>query len=326
MFEMPYDRKRVMLSEIESFVSRLQVKSVLRTDLIFEGKEKDDRRFPNYDKIVQYVSNQSKTEAFVNNLLETAEQLKRHFTSNFSKTYPVSFAHLDGIMEQYDEVLLDAAQVLMPSATADLDSIAWEKTTLSYAETQDKYLWFSAGELIERIEQLAKKIAKFIKLNNLYGNSHKYHPAKRSGKFTEKTDFKDELESAISKAEKILKKQYIVDIMDDGTDELKEMLTCLWNSIEVIMCAPLFIESYDYFTAEGSFGEAEMFDRLSAMLQNRYSAYNHLIDVEQLLGDETEERIFEVYKDLIQLDKFGFLVPVGTTLVNIEKVKRSLTN
>ena len=39
MFEMPYDRKRVMLSEIESFISRLQVKTVLRTDLVFEGKE-----------------------------------------------------------------------------------------------------------------------------------------------------------------------------------------------------------------------------------------------------------------------------------------------
>ena len=43
MFEMPYDRKATMLSEIESFISRLQVKSVLRTDLIFEGKEKDDK-------------------------------------------------------------------------------------------------------------------------------------------------------------------------------------------------------------------------------------------------------------------------------------------
>ena len=41
MFEMPYDRKAVMLSEIESFISRLQVRTVLRTDLIFEGKEKD---------------------------------------------------------------------------------------------------------------------------------------------------------------------------------------------------------------------------------------------------------------------------------------------
>ena len=324
MFEMPYDRKATLLSEIESFISGLQMKNVLRTDLIFERKEKDDHRFPNYDKIVQYVTNQSKTEAFLNNLLETAEQLKRHFTSNFSKTYPVSFAHLDGIMAEYDEVLLDAAQVLMPDATADIEPILWDKTTLSYGETQDKYLWVSASELIERIEQLAKKIAKFIKLNNLYGNSHKYHPAKRSGKFTEQTDFKDALEAAIARAEKVLKKQYIVDIMDDGTEELKEMLTCLWNSIEVIMCAPLFIKSYDYFTAEGSFAEAELFDRLSAMLQNRYSAYNHLIDVKRLLGEETEDRIFEVYKDLIQIDKFGFLVPVGTTLVNIGESETKL--
>ena len=324
MFEMPYDRKATMLSEIESFISRLQVKSVLRTDLIFEGNEMDHHRFPNYDKIVQYVSNQSKTEAFVNNLLETTEQLKRHFTSNFSKTYPVSFAHLDGVMAEYDEVLLDAAQVLLPDAAVDLDSVYWDKTTLSYAETQDKYLWFSASDLIDRIEQLAKKIAKFIKLNNLYGNSHKYHPAKRSKKFAEKTDFKDELEAAISKAEKVLKKQYIVDIMDDGTEELKEMQTCLWNSIEVIMCAPLFIKSYDYFTAEGSYSEAAMFDRLSAMLQKRYQDYNRSINVAQLLGNETEERIFEVYKDLIQLDKFGFLAPLGTTLVNIGESEKKL--
>ena len=324
MFEMPYDRKATLLSEIESFISRLQVKSVLRTDLIFEGKEKDDHRFPNYDKIVQYVSNQSKTEAFVNNLRETAEQLKRHFTSNFSKTYPVSFAHLDGIMAEYDEVLRSAAQVLLPDALLDLDAVCWDKTTLSYAEVQDKYLWFSASELIERIEQLAKKIAKFIKLNNLYGNNHKYHPAKRSGKFTEQADFKDELEAAIAKAEKVLKKQYIVDIMDDGTDELKEMLTCLWNSIEVIMCAPLFIKSYDYFTAEGSFSETDMFDRFSAMLQKRYRDYNRAINIAQLLGEESEERIFEVYKDLIRLDKFGFLVPLGTTLVNIGESEKKL--
>ena len=46
---MPYDRKNIMISEIESFISRLQVKAVMREDLIFEGKEKDEHRFPNYD-------------------------------------------------------------------------------------------------------------------------------------------------------------------------------------------------------------------------------------------------------------------------------------
>ena len=181
MFEAPYDRAEVLRSEITTFISKLQVTAVMREDLVFEGKTKDDHRFPGYDKILQYVSSQNKTEAFLNNLLETAEQLKRHFTSNFSKTYPVSFENLDGIVQQYDEVLCKAARILAPEASVELKPIRWEKVSLAYTETQNKYLWFSAGELIELIEQLAKKIVKFIKLNNLYGNSHKYHPSKRSG-------------------------------------------------------------------------------------------------------------------------------------------------
>ena len=230
MFETPYDRATVLRGEIENFFARLQIKSIMREDLAFEGKDKDDLRFPNYDKILRYVSNQGKTEAFLSNLLETAEQLKLHFTSTFSKIYPVSFEGLDSIVNQYDEVLLKAVQILDPDLTITLNPVQWEKVSLAYTEVPNKYLWFSAGELIDLIEQLAKKIVKFIKVNNLYGNSHKYHPAKRGSKFSDQTDFKDELEAAISKSERILAKKYVVDIMDDGSDELKEMLTCLCHS------------------------------------------------------------------------------------------------
>lgn len=326
MFEAPYDRAEVLRSEITTFLSKLQVNAVMREDLVFEGKTKDDHRFPGYDKILQYVSSQSKTEAFLNNLLETAEQLNRHFTTNFSKTYPISFENLDGIVQQYDEVLCKAAQILAPEASVELKPICWEKVSLVYTETQNKYLWFSASELIERIEQLAKKIAKFIKVNNLYGNSHKYHPSKRSGKFTDKTDFKDELEleTAIAEAEKVLAKKYIVDIMEDGTEELKEMLTCLWHSIEVIMCAPLFIKNYEYLTENGGLSEADLFARIADMLQARYREYNWTINITEILGDKTEDQIFEVYRELILIDKFGFLVPLGTTLVNIGESEKNL--
>ena len=324
MFETPYDRAAVLHGEIENFFARLQIKSIMRKDLVFEGKDKDDLRFPNYDKILRYVSSQSKTEAFLNNLLETAEQLKRHFTTNFSKTYPISFENLDGIVQQYDEVLCKAAQILAPEASVELKPICWEKVSLVYTETQNKYLWFSASELIERIEQLAKKIVKFIKMNNLYGNSHKYHPSKRSGEFTDKTDFKDELETAITEAEKVLAKKYIVDIMEDGTEELKEMLTCLWHSIEVIMCAPLFIENYEYLTENGGLSEADLFARIADMLQARYREYNWTVNITEILGDKTEDQIFEVYRELILIDKFGFLVPLGTTLVNIGESEKKL--
>ena len=324
MFEMPYERKNVLASEIDNFISRLEVTTVVREDLIFEGKEKDDARFPDYDKILKYVTSQARTEGFLTNLLETAEQLKLHFTSQFSKTYPISFENLNGIIKEYDEVLIAAAEILSPGVKIELSDLVWEEASLMYSENQNKYLWFSANELIDLIEKLAKKIVKFIKVNNLYGNNHKYHPKKRGDQYTENTEFKDELEDAISKAEGILAKKYVLDIADDGSDELKEMLTCLWNSIELIMCAPLFIKNYDYLQESGGVSEKEFLEGLSAKLLERYAEFNASVQKESLFFAKTEDELFELYKQLIALDKFGFLVPTGTTLINIGESEKKL--
>ena len=324
MFEMPYERKNVLASEINNFISRLEVTTVVREDLIFEGKEKDDARFPDYDKILKYVTSQARTEGFLTNLLETAEQLKLHFTSQFSKTYPISFENLNGIIKEYDEVLIAAAEILSPGVKIELSDLVWEEASLMYSENQNKFLWFSANELIDLIEKLAKKIVKFIKVNNLYGNNHKYHPEKRGDQYTENTEFKDELEDAISKAEGILAKKYVLDIADDGSDELKEMLTCLWNSIELIMCAPLFIKNYDYLQESGGVSEKEFLEGLSAKLLERYAEFNASVQKESLFFAKTEDELFELYKQLIALDKFGFLVPAGTTLINIGESEKKL--
>lgn len=324
MFEMPYERKNVLASEIDNFISHLEVTTVVREDLIFEGKEKDDARFPDYDKILKYVSSQVRTEGFLNNLLETAEQLKIHFSSQFSKTYPISFENLNGIIKEYEEILIATAEVLVPGTKIELPELTWDEASLLYAENQNRYLWFSANELIDLIEKLAKKIVKFIKVNNLYGNNHKYHPKKRGDQYTDNTEFKYELENAISKAEDILGKKYVLDIADDGSDELKEMLTCLWNSIELIMCAPLFIKSYDYMTESGCISEKEFFESLSAKLQERYKDFNTAIQKESLFFAKTEDELFELYKKLIALDKFGFLVPAGTILINIGESEKKL--
>ena len=324
MFEMPYERKNVLASEIDNFISRLEVTTVVREDLIFEGKEKDDARFPDYDKILKYVTSQARTEGFLTNLLETAEQLKLHFTSQFSKTYPISFENLNGIIKEYDEVLIAAAEILSPGVKIELSDLVWEEASLMYSENQNKYLWFSANELIDLIEKLAKKIVKFIKVNNLYGNNHKYHPKKRGDQYTENTEFKDELEDAISKVEGILAKKYVLDIADDGSDELKEMLTCLWNSVELIMCAPLFIKNYDYLQESGGVSEKEFLEGLSAKLLERYAEFNASVQKESLFFAKTEDELFELYKQLIALDKFGFLVPAGTTLINIGESEKKL--
>ena len=99
MFETPYDRRSILISEIERFFSGVQVRTVTRESFVFDGKAKDESRFPDYDKILRYVTSRDRTEGFLDNLLETVEQLKLHYTSQFSNTYPVSFENLDETIE-----------------------------------------------------------------------------------------------------------------------------------------------------------------------------------------------------------------------------------
>lgn len=326
MFEAPYERRDVLISEIAGFIDRLEVKTVIREDLLFKGKQDDDNRFPNYDKILKYVSGRDRTEDFLKNLLETAAQLRLHFSSRFSKSYPVSFDDLNAILAQYDEVLWDAAQILMPGTETKPAQMKWEKVTLFYSESQNKYLWFSASELLDLIEQLAKKIVKFIKLNNLYGNGHKYHPVRRGETDAgSMDDYKDKLDDAIAETEAILAKKYFVDIAEDGTLELREMLDRLWHSIELVMSAPLLVQSYDYKTGSGPVSEEGLFARLSAALSERYADFDSELQIDTLLSRKTESELFEIYKQLIGIDRFGFLVPVGTALKNIGESEKALS-
>ncbi len=324
MFKMPYERGAVLRSEIESFVSRLEVKTAVRNELVFEGKSKDDMRFPDYAQILKYVSGRERTEAFLNNLQETVKQLRTHFGSDFSKSYPVSYKKLEERIEKYDKILYSAAEVLTPGVELELMPIEWTKATLLYSETQNKYLWSSADELIDLVEKLAKKIAKFIKLNNLYGDAHRYYPARRAGAFSVKTDYKDELEKAIHETEAVLSKRYIVDLMDDGSEQLHEMLTCLWHDVELIMSSPLLVKGYDYMTESGGVTESELLGRIAMTLDGRYAEFNNKISLPELLSGKSEDELFDIYKRLVAIDKFGFLVPVGTELINIGESEQRL--
>lgn len=152
MFELPYERRDKIIEGIRRFISVLEVTEVKREDLDFEGKGKDNDCFPDYDKILKYVSSKNRTEDFQNNLLETTEHLKLHFTSEFSKVYPVSFERLENKITSFEPTLYKAEKILSPDKPVEFPKFNWEKVTLLYTESQNKFLWFSANELIGLIE------------------------------------------------------------------------------------------------------------------------------------------------------------------------------
>ena len=324
MFEMPYDRRNILISEIERFFSVLECRTVRREDLVFEEKDKDKNRFPDYDVILLYVSGTDRTEDFLDNLQETVKQLKRHYTTPFTRKYPVSFGMVNREVQKYDKTLCKAAQLLVPGFSMRPEPVRWPEVSLLYAENQNEPLWPSANELLDLIEKLAVKIGRFIKVNNLFGSGHQYYPKSRSGKYNGNTDYQKELEKAILRTGEILEKKYFVDLFEDGYKELKEMLTCLWHGIELIMCSPLLIRSYGFLTETGSVSEQEMLNRASASLAERYRDFNDALHVSELLCGKNGEELFDLYKKLIALDTLGILMPVGSRLINVGESEKKL--
>ena len=254
MFLSPYDRKTIIVSEIRRYIDKLEIKTVGRRDLIFEGIQKAKNRFPDYDKLIDFVTKKSKTEEFLNALLYSVEQMTEYYQKPFDKEIDVSFDLLYSLIEDSEDALMSVLKIIDCEGFSNELKVVFPETKLLYSERKNVYLWYSAEELIEKICSLADKIVRFIKTNNLYGNGYKYRPDKLKLKTdAPEFDWKDALEERIELISRVLNKHYVVDIFDDGEEPLEEMLGCLWNSVEMILLSPLMLVNYDYYTNNQAF-------------------------------------------------------------------------
>ena len=325
MYKLPYDRKDLLVQEIRGFLKALEVKEIIEEDLIFKGKEKADNRFPDFEKIQKFVAGQEKTEAFLKNLRYSVENIQTHFRTEYADQFKVSFDAINGIIDLRDEVLLEALSELGYDGTDLLGEKQWPELELSYSEKPNKYLVSSAEELLELIGKLSVKIEKFIKLNNLYGTSHKIKPRdKFKVKGDKEPDYKDELEACIERVDKILHKKYEVDIFDDGSKQITEMLTALWNSIEMIMRAPVLSHFSDYLIEGNYISSEDCFARLSAISASRYEKINNVIDADDFLKDKSEDELLDLYDNMVALDQWGYMNVNGANMIHIGASEKQL--
>lgn len=325
MYKLPYDRKELLIREIRDFLYALEVKEIIEEDLIYEGRDKADKRFPDFEKIQNFVAGQEKTEAFLKNLRYSVENIQSHFRTEYTAQFKVSFDTIDGIIDVRDQVLLEALSELGYDGEAVLGEKKWPRIELSYFEKPNKYLVSSAEELLELIGKLSVKIEKFIKLNNLYGTSHKIKPRDKFKAKGDKTpDYKDELESHIERVDSILHKKYEVDIFDDGTKQITEMLTTLWNSIEMMMRAPVLSHFSDY-SVDGSYlSKEECFAKLSAVSASRYKGIDDIIDSDDFLNNKSADELLDLYDKMVALDQWGYMNVNGSKMIHVGASEKQL--
>lgn len=318
MFETPYDKGALLQRQIKDFVCRLRLTEIADGMLeIFRekssekghvkriSKAQDDKRFPTFQTIQDYVCSSTKTEMFRDRLNESIQQIQQHLQTAYTQQYQVGLAQVQEAIAQLDETLrnvLEALSVKAVPAVLELPTI-----DLNYRETPDETLLPIATDILTDALALSQKIFIFIKQNNIYGTAYRDKPSRCFTK-TKKTDYREKLVYTKERLAQILAKRYTVDLLSDGYDELSEMLTALWQAIEVILCSPILTQTSKFSFDDGVvvFDEA-IHSELLTRIQPRYSEIDAAINAADFLVGKSEDDLFTLYDRMIELDAHGIM-------------------
>ena len=184
MLEMPYDKEEALKQENRDFIEKLRLTEVNGDFFEFfrevssdktgdDGKKKvkiirksqDDKRFPDYRKIQEYVCAATKTEMFFERLDKSIEEIRKHIHTAYSQQYQASFENMKDTIDERDEVLKKALAAV--GVKVDFPEAQLPKFTLAYTETPDQSLLPLADEILNALLELSRKMLKFIKQNTL---------------------------------------------------------------------------------------------------------------------------------------------------------------
>ena len=131
MFPTPYERKDVLIDEIQKFIKSLMLNKIEDYHLSFYREElkrkaktdeekdvyekilksKDDARFPSFDKIQNFICSADKTEKFVERLNASLDQIEKHICTPFQMEYIVDFTQVYRAIEENEEIIKKALPI-----------------------------------------------------------------------------------------------------------------------------------------------------------------------------------------------------------------------
>lgn len=310
MFPTPYDRREVILGEIKLFIDKLQQNDINVDSFDYVDKDKIDARFPSFDKIKKYAYEADKTEKYINRINQSIEEIDTYVHSSIDKICKLNGKPFEESINKRNAVLVKAVKLAFDKELAFAE-FKMPEYKLYYSEVPNTSILPYVEEVVPLLKELTNKIDKFIKQNNMYGKAHKI---KANDTFKQKKDkegkhFAIDYAAELNRVQQELKgtisKKYVVDILDDGSAELKEMLSSLWSGIAMVMRSPLFDVSYEYEDSQGKMIDKDEFLKITeAAVDSQYKAVNKLMADESVIGGKSEESLLEVLAELIKIDEF----------------------
>ena len=305
MFACPYDRSLMLRSEIQRSLRALETPPIQPSDLclyrIANGKEipkaADEKRFPSFETIQDYVCRAEKTEEFLRRLNQSIEKLRGYLRTPYRQSYQVSVESIRRNIQSKNEILWAALTALHIQERPQ--KLKLPEMTAVYRETPEPVLLPMAEKTLDMLLTLAQKIGAFIRMNNLYGLEYRGAAIKQVRLTGSPVQALENLNEAL---EKVLSKHYVLDLFDDGIPQLEEMLGVLWQSVQALMKLPILQKSCQFTLADGT---QEKEETICAVLQNwlerRFSTINQIVFSPAFLRGVSDESLFNLYDQVIHL-------------------------
>ena len=311
MFEMPYERSELLREEIKKYILRVINEPIDVKKIDFDRYYKDKTRFPSFYKIHDYVSSSKKTEEFLERTKSTVMHMREYLHETFRKKYNGDNKGLCGYSERTAKQLSVISEESGVFEMSELPKPVFPSLKLNYKEYADDSMIDNADELLDRIDRIGDKIFRFVKRSNLYGSIFDIrvtpYKLKKKKEYT-KEDWQDALNGCIDACNRVIAKKYVVDLFDDGKEELTAMLKVMWDSLFVLSAAPIKHFEYRYdIDGKKDIRTKEASALISKVFAERFKQISDIVSGETFLADKIEEKLFELYNIMLDTDIYHYM-------------------
>ena len=303
MYALPFDRKELLRTEIMRFVTCMTHTPDVLSYIKFKGLEKDQHRFPDADTIQNYAASAKRTEQFLEKLETALEQITQYLNTPFEAEYQADWRNMLRHSKILTEQVQEIAEILGIPCKVEEPEIPM--AMLRYREIPDESFSAEADAILQKLHALLEKIRSFIRRNSVYGNVYTQNvPLKQ---YKPGFDFEPEMKKYHVLLDNTLEKPYVVDLLEDGSKELCEMLSVFWRSIHLLLSAPVLRREYNCcFDGKDGLSVSELSNCVAERIDTRFSALRKTIEDIDFLADADEARLFSLYDQMLELDTVGY--------------------
>lgn len=333
MYEAPFDKYELLKSEIRRFIMCYINETINADDLYFPKLEDDEKRFPSFLKIRNYIYDAVRSEDFIERIKTSCEQLNKYIKASFFAQHTADIPRLNYLSADLINDLngfLSEAEI-----KADIRQVDFPKIILKYYGAPNASRTATVDRIHELQQRLADKLWNFIRLNNLYGEACRDIP--RLIKIKDDPNWDMIFDDTERRLEAVISNSYIIDIFEDGSAESTEMMKALLDSVFVLLRSDALKHTYEYIIdGETGLDKAACSERLTRIYRSQFAELEKIVLSEDFLSDKTEDQLFEIYNIMIENDRRGYMrlnkgkLPTGSAekklndLIGLAPIKESI--